>query len=226
MNPYAIPTEHQNVIIRLFKGGVDLLPQIAVSDLSILHAAVGIAGEAAELEKAVLPIRLGKPNALVDYGNITEELGDHLFYEGALRIATGLETLVRSDDTGDDPPPFTPPAWRAHTEDSLLEQIVGGASRRYLLCCMVSLHTVIAGDILDVAKKHVVYRKGLDLDKLRGLLLQDCWVIQQMVMLLDTSEVVLRAANLNKLVKGPNARYAQGYSDEAAQARADKKEGE
>ena len=85
----------------------------------------------------------------------------------------------------------------------------------------------MAGHILDVIKKHVFYRKDLNRDLLRSLLLQDCWTIREVAILLGVDEDRLRELNIAKLEKGPNARYKAGtYSDAAAQARADKKEGE
>jgi hypothetical protein len=226
MNPYAIPAEHREVIERLFKGGDQMILQITQADLSLLHAAIGIAGEAAELEKAVMALRTALGAQTLDVANILEKLGNHLFYEGALRIATGLQTLVLSNDTGDDPVAHVPTAWLERTGKSPLELMLRSIPRQLVLSHLVGIHTVIAGDILDVVKKHTVYRKELDLDNLRKLLLQDCWVMHQIALILNTSEVALRTGNITKLVTGPKARDKEGYSDEAAVLRIDKEEGE
>ena len=79
--------------------------------------------------------------------------------------------------------------------------------------------------LLDQAKKSVMYRKPLDEERekqWKQLLADDCWVIEQVAMLIGVSEEQLRRANIEKLDTGENARYKEGYSDEAAQARADK----
>jgi hypothetical protein len=118
-----------------------------------------------------------------------------------------------------------PAAW-TDLYSSYVRVAGGGIYRsepRRILCDLISMHSVIAGDILDVAKKHVMYRKDLDLDKLRRLLLQDCWVVRGMANVMGVDEDRLRELNMTKLLTGPNARYKTGqYSDEAAQARADK----
>ena len=235
MNTTCIPTDHKATINRLFKGGDKLLPQIIDTDITLLHAVIGIAGEAAELEKAVLPIRLdmaykmaptrrtndgGKHSqwdgydglAGVPIENITEELGDHLFYEGALRIAANLETL---------PEEFhQPKLWTAAGPLSRANQ---GQPRKLVLCELISLHSVLAGDILDTIKKRVMYRKELDIAKLTQLLMDDCWVVQGIADILGISESDIRNHNMDKLERGANARYKAGYSDQAAQDRVDKK---
>lgn len=220
MNPLTIPPAHLDLIARLFKGGDQIITGITADALSMLHAAVGIATEAAELEKAAIGVRMSgfKLSSILhpklDAENIIEELGDHLFYEGALRIAAGF---VQLGDAELSMPaswamPWGPPSC-PYPDDAL--------------CNLISMHSVLAGHILDVIKKHVFYRKDLDRDKLRDLLLQDCWVVREMAGLLEIDEDRLRELNIVKLERGPNARYKAGtYSDAAAQARADKKEGE
>lgn len=234
MNNIHIPTLHRDVITLLFKGGDKLLPQIDENDVTLLHAAIGIAGEAAELEKAVLPMRLDMAYKMssmkrartsphtqwdgydgfagVPVENIIEELGDHLFYEGALRIAVGMEEL--SDEFRQ------PKLWTASSPLSRANQ---GQPRKLVLCELIGLHSVLAGDILDVIKKKVMYRKELNREKLEQLLLDDCWVVQSIADILGVDEATIRDHNINKLHKGPNARYKDGYTDQAAQDRADKK---
>jgi len=219
MNPLTIPPTHLDLIARLFKGGDQIITGITADALSMLHAAVGIATEAAELEMAVIGIRMSDLkwfglHPKLDVENIIEELGDHLFYEGALRIVTGLVQLDEAELS-------MPASWAMPWSPSYCPY------PSEALCNLISMHSVLAGHILDVIKKHVFYRKDLDRDKLRDLLLQDCWVVREMAGLLEIDEDRLRELNIVKLERGPNARYKAGtYSDAAAQARADKKEGE
>lgn len=87
-------------------------------------------------------------------------------------------------------------------------------------CCLTS----IANEILDLVKKVTIYNKLDPLfdDKMGWLLAEMMVGISQM---LDQEELPmseLRQSNVDKLTK----RYKDGYSDKAAQDRADKKEGE
>lgn len=75
-----------------------------------------------------------------------------------------------------------------------------------------------AGTILDLVKKATMYQKDIDLPAFRDAFRQIHLGMEQMyVGLTYTREEVLQR-NVDKL----NKRYAQGYSDKAAQDRADK----
>lgn len=76
----------------------------------------------------------------------------------------------------------------------------------------------LAGELLDTVKKHTIYQKPLDRDKVLKLL-NLCWMcVVETTIELNSTTVVLMQDNINKLTK----RYPTGYSDAAAQARADK----
>lgn len=76
----------------------------------------------------------------------------------------------------------------------------------------------LAGELLDTVKKHTIYQKPLDEAKVLKLL-NLCWMCAvEMTIQLDTSLIELMQDNMDKLTK----RYPTGYSDAAAQARADK----
>lgn len=92
--------------------------------------------------------------------------------------------------------------------------------------------TIIGGSILDRVKKAVIYNKPLPAP-LKGSTLsleqEICQLLTSMenaiatqVKWLDTTVEALRQANAAKL----DVRYKDGYSDAAAQARADKNESE
>lgn len=127
---------------------------------------------------------------LHDIDNITEELGDIEFYLRGLEQGLGLNA---------------PTAVTAMNIDRK------NLARRKL--------QVVAGDILDLVKKHVIYNKELPLEELKEMItnlhatLAGCYIIYGV-----TRDQVI-AANIEKLSK----RY-QGltYSDQAAQERADK----
>lgn len=67
----------------LFKSGTEIKKTITEDQLSLLHAAVGISGEAGELLDAIKKHTMY--NKAVDIENVIEELGDLEFYMEALR---------------------------------------------------------------------------------------------------------------------------------------------
>lgn len=80
---------HPDLVKRLFKPGEEILQSISPLDCTILHAVLGISGEAGELldglKKAII---YRKP---IDLVNIREELGDLEFYLEALRQSLNIE---------------------------------------------------------------------------------------------------------------------------------------
>jgi NTP pyrophosphatase (non-canonical NTP hydrolase) len=87
------------------------------------------------------------------------------------------------------------------------------------------LHSAIgiageAGELLDAIKKHVVYNKPLDLQNVMEELGDLEFYLQQMRNRLCIERTMVINRNFIKL----HRRYANGYSDAAAQARADKQE--
>ena len=79
-----------------------------------------------------------------------------------------------------------------------------------------------AGELLDAIKKIWVYNKEPDWQNITEELGDLLFYIQGMANILGDSLAELMKSNMEKLKK----RYPTGYSDAAAQARADKKEGE
>lgn len=79
-----------------------------------------------------------------------------------------------------------------------------------------------AGELLDAVKKCVVYNKPLDRENVIEELGDLEFYMQALRARLQISRDLTLDCNMAKLQKGKNARYANGYTDEAAQARADK----
>lgn len=78
-----------------------------------------------------------------------------------------------------------------------------------------------AGELLSAVKDHIVYNKKLDLKNIKeesGDLEFYMTGIRQAI---KTSRMLILAINQGKL-SGDGGRYEDGYSDEAAQIRADK----
>ena len=78
-----------------------------------------------------------------------------------------------------------------------------------------------AGELLDAIKKTVMYRKPLDIDNVIEELGDLEFYMENLRSSLDISREETLQANIDKL----NRRYSSGYTDQAAQDRADK-EGE
>lgn len=76
-----------------------------------------------------------------------------------------------------------------------------------------------AGDFLDLVKKYTVYNKPFDEPAIKEALIE---VLYQLIQYYGDVMDLLMADNVSKLTK----RYATGYSDKAAQERADKPAGE
>lgn len=86
---------HYELVNNLFKTGEAIQPSITAQKLSVLHATIGISGEAGELLDAVKKhVMYNKP---LDVENVIEELGDLYFYMEALEQALGLskEAIIR-----------------------------------------------------------------------------------------------------------------------------------
>lgn len=81
---------------------------------------------------------------------------------------------------------------------------------------------VLTGDLLDMSKKGWIYNKPLEQMRFGEYI----WSVEDLLVriydFLGTSQERIRAENEAKL----RIRYPDGYSDAAAQSRADKKEGE
>lgn len=76
-----------------------------------------------------------------------------------------------------------------------------------------------AGELLSTVKAHVIYQKPLDVDNVIEELGDLEFYMEQVRQCLDIGREETIAANMKKL----GVRYAQGFSNQAAQARADKK---
>lgn len=133
--------------------------------------------------------------------NLVEELGDVEFYFEGLLQAYEITAL-----------PETP------------EGIDSRLLRLPAMLCLV----VMAGEIMDIVKKHVIYDKPVNREKLINYMA----AFRNTLDALEAGrgeeisrEIVLQA-NVNKLLKGTadkKARYAEGsYSDDQADRRADK----
>lgn len=237
-NTNTIEKDHRDVVLKLLKPGDTVKAELTPTEADIWHAATGVATEAGEMMTAVFPILATRswddglpgqpwsdtPNYPgLDMENMIEEVGDHLFYNQALRSSVSTDGCCTGELGDSFPAPYRLQELRYHPSQH----------KRRLMVNLIFAHAIVAAEILDVAKRVVIYRKDLDApgkkegdptlrERLANQLRDDEWILAQLARLLDITLDTARVANIEKLTKG---RYKDGYSDDAANARADKEEG-
>jgi hypothetical protein len=189
--------KYEQMVAQLTKPGADILASLTPEKTNFLHMALGLSGEGGELLEPALATLLGNGTNDV-LGNLTEELGDAEFYLEGIRVAAGIDRGMTLPITAAGPLIL----W-----DYNGLAIAFGAS---------------AGTVLDVAKRHVVYNKELERDRLIIALSEIEMVMWGFRHHFGLKRDDILEANMVKLLSGKNARYAGGYSDEAAVARVDK----
>lgn len=80
--------EHAKMVKTLVKSGNDIMLTLTTQRLEVVHAAIGVAGEAGELLDAVKKHVIY--NKDLDIDNVVEELGDLEFYMEDLRAKLGI----------------------------------------------------------------------------------------------------------------------------------------
>ncbi len=180
---------HPELVVALAKPGADIAASMTAKSADMLHHAVGVAGECGEL---LIPI-LGHP-INVDRENLVEEIGDLEFYMEGLRQNLGItreETMAVND-----------------------EEFVGLG----LLTLTVNL-TIHGCNLLDLAKKAVIYEKEPDRQKFVKEMISFESALRCIRDYLSITYEETIEANIAKL----SVRYASGgFSNAEAEARADK----
>lgn len=186
---------HSEMVRVLAKSGNSIAYQMSGSDAHLLHMAVGISGEAAELLDAY--VISTEQDIDLDLVNVKEELGDLEFYiEGFRR---GIR-VTRDEVHEVHPNPF---------QNEYNQQAPW-------MCVHLS---VASGELLDLVKKATVYRKEVPAEKLMELLAKIDHILGYIRELEGFGYQEILDGNIDKLGK----RYKGfQYSDKAAQVRADK----
>lgn len=184
--------EHKDMVLRLNKPAAVILETLTEEKINILHMAVGIAGEAAELMTASLD------ESGIDIDNLKEECGDFEYYLRGLCVYVGLQNAFSSVGKA----PLSPIGYRTAIRHISSE----------------------AGEILDQVKKYVVYNReeGLNTGLVGEYIARLYGRLNTLYHLMGVTRDEILEGNMQKLEKGKNARYAEGYSDEAAALRVDK----
>ncbi|UIS25234.1 putative nucleotide pyrophosphohydrolase domain protein [Erythrobacter phage vB_EliS-L02] len=188
---------HADMVAGLMKPGDEITSTLTPKQADLWHGATGVAGETTEVLEAVTQMFI---TGQLDIQNMVEELGDIEFYMESVRANLGL--------TRDEVMSF-------QSEQTF------PISGEPLECA--SLLAIAGGQLLDAVKKHVVYQKDIDLDKVQFALASlevQVGVIRQAIQVSREETLEANIAKLSVRYKGLK------YSDKAAQERADKAVGE
>ena len=180
---FSIPPAYQRMVGSLVKPANDILASLTPERVNLIHMAVGVCGEVAELIEGV---RRG------DVTNIAEETGDVIFYLVGIMQMEGYRTRVW---TGVAP---------SQSPDIEFELVIA------------------AGALLDAAKKPFAYGRGIDWEAVSTEVNRISMLLVLRSTLNRTTVEAAMRANQIKLFTGEKARYKDGYSDSAAEIRADK----
>ena len=174
--------EFKTMVAALCKSGESIINDLTPTNAHLLHMAVGVSGEAAELLKALI---------LNDKENAIEELGDVEFYLQGILNTLELPANRFDCDLIDEYPAI---------------RIV-----------------IYAGELLDAIKKGAVYNKEYDIALITNSILIINTAMHELYELMGIEREDVIKSNEKKLSK----RYSSGsYSNEQAQIRADKTEGQ
>lgn len=185
---------HPVMVKALAKPGETIAKELTAVTADLWHAATGVAGETSEILEAAAAVSKDSP---LDRENMIEELGDMEFYIEQARQNIGLS--------------------RADTMPGFVKT---GAS---VMVSAVVL-AIAGGKFLDLVKKAVVYQKAIEKSAFVKALSEVEAGMESLRMATNITYDQTIAGNIYKLAEGPNARYKDGYSDQAAQDRADKQE--
>lgn len=189
------------MVRRLKKDPLLILEELTPFKVDLNHLTVGISGEGAELLELFCT-----DDEAVDEENIIEELGDFNFY------LTGLADLL-SDYNFVRPLGLNLPSRKADSQA--------------ILRSLIKLN-VYAGRVLDLNKKVYAYNKPYEEIKdrmnLAALELMEEFDVFRGLCGYTMQEI--KDHNQKKLSTGERARYKDGYSDRAADAREDKQDEE
>jgi hypothetical protein len=188
---------HADMVAGLMKPGHEIVQTLTDKQADLWHGATGVAGETTEVLEAVTNMFI---TGHMDVANMIEELGDIEFYMESVRQNIGMarDEVVQ---------------FSTEQQFTLATEPLEAAS----------LLAIAGGQLLDAVKKHVVYQKALDRDKVQYALANLEVMIGIMRQGIQTSREDTLEANIAKL----SVRYkGLTYSDEAARERADKAQGE
>lgn len=182
---------HPELVAALVKPGDVIAAEMTPAEADLWHAATGVCGEAIEiLDANMTALIYSRP---IDQTNLVEELGDMEFYLEQTRQNLGI---TRDETT----------------------RLVGIRPTMGFFPESAAL-AVVGGDLLDAAKKVVIYKKPADRENFIMILASIEMVMENIRDVFGITREYTLGENIAKL----SVRYAGlTYSNTAAQDRADK----
>lgn len=163
--------DHKDMVRVLAKNPAEILNDMTEENAHLLHMAVGISGEVAELAQPIYEhVRLHK---VFDTENFIEEMGDIEFYlEG---LCQGLNVSLPDVTT------VTPSTLTPNPFDTTMHL------------------SIVAGEILDLVKKAAIYTKSLDRATLKVKIGTFNHSLNRLCMMYGVSRHECIEANIKKL---------------------------
>lgn len=171
-----------NQYVELAKRTESIVSNINDIDLRLLHSSIGLATEIIELNKSIYDNKYGENN--LDIINIREEIGDCFWY---IAIACDVLNLNFSDTI----------------KNTNLQNIT------FDFQFYANKSEIIIGEILDICKRHIYYKKQWDKTILINLFKE---LIEELYKALIASGVSLED-ELEKNIDKLRARYPEKYTD-------------
>ena len=194
MDEKSIRDQHSEMVFELSKSPAEIKQSLTLNQVDILHALMGVVGEAGEIAEVI-----GRLDSGIVYlhreglEKLKEELGDFEFY---LTIIYGRL--------------FDEPRTNFVSRDVNILEVPSLPVMKWGLLKEVS-------SLTEVLKKHIIYGKPIDVNNLKELMgmIEFQLLCIRSVFQLNHDEILM--TNIKKLRK----RYPEGYSNEAAKKRAD-----
>lgn len=164
-----LPAKYADFVKALKKPGDDIIVTLTGQQADLLHMAIGLSGEVAELLEP-FSASYQFPEVLIDRANVIEELGDIEFFLEGIYENVGRKRHY----------------WIALDAES---------GRRSLIEDLV----IYSGKVLDAVKRHAIYGKELDREELDGAVedFENTLSALYHVLGVDRNEVINH--NVNKL---------------------------
>ena len=186
--------DYSSMVMSLAKSGCDVRNEMTNNSAHLIHMAIGVSGEVAEIFIPILDIK-----GISDVKeNMTEEFGDAEFYLEGYRQGADLDL-----------------------EDIMkLTPTIEPTGNAFMDC---GLFSVEAGHLLDSTKRYAIYGKELNVGRVMQELRNIEYIMESIRIRFSITKQQTLNHNHNKLLSGKKARYKEGaYTNEQANNRQDK----
>lgn len=189
--------DYSSMVTALAKDGSAIMQDLNNNSAHLMHMAIGVSGEVAEIFIPILDIK-----GISDVKeNMTEEFGDAEFYLEGYRQGADIDP-----------------------EDVMkLTPTIEPTGNAFMDC---GLFSVEAGHLLDSTKRYAIYGKELNVGRVMQELRNIEYIMESIRIRFNITRQQTLDHNHNKLLAGKKARYKEGaYTNEQANNRQDKEDG-